>query len=141
MRIIALKAARGWSKAKTPENLFLRPATIAEWTKRVDEGGEDALVQILEPINGFPDFVRCMVCFLKVWCPSMGKKQIAQTLSRAGLRLTVSTVGRMLKERDSRTPKPEEAAASEESILKKTKRSPVEAKYSNHVCQIDLSAP
>jgi hypothetical protein len=27
----------------------------------------------------------------------------------------------MLKERDSRTPKPEEAAASEEPILKKTK--------------------
>ena len=139
MRILALKAARGWSKAQTAARLFLRPATIAEWTKRIDKGGEDALVQTPEPINRFPDFVRCIVRFLKVLCPTMGKKRIAQTLSRAGLELAVSTVGRMLKERGSRTPKPGEGAVSEESMLKKAKGSPVQAKYPNHVWQIDLT--
>ena len=32
LRILALKAARGWSKVQTAQRLLLRPATIAEWT-------------------------------------------------------------------------------------------------------------
>ncbi len=44
--------------------------------------------------NRFPDFVRHIVIRLKVLCPTMGKKRIAQTLAKAGLALGVSTVGR-----------------------------------------------
>ena len=116
MRILELKAARGWSKAQTSERLFLRPATIAEWTKRIDEEGEDALVQTPEPINRFPDFVRNMVMRLKVLCPAIGKKRIAQTLARAGLALGVSTVGRILKEREQKDPEQGESAGSESSV-------------------------
>ena len=36
-------------------------ATIASWMKRVDEQGADALVQIREPVNKFPHFVRYAV--------------------------------------------------------------------------------
>ncbi len=37
MAILELKAARAWSKVQTAQRLLLRPATIAEWMKRVDE--------------------------------------------------------------------------------------------------------
>ena len=113
LAILELKAARGWSKAQAAERLLLRPATIAEWTKRLDEDGEDGLVRTPKPINRFPDFVRHTVTRLKVLCPTMGKKRIAQTLSRAGLALGISTVARMLKERERKDPEPEENARIE----------------------------
>ncbi len=104
MAILELRAARGWSTAQTAERFFLQPATISEWMRRIDEGDDRALVQTTEPINRFPDFVRYIVRRLKVLCPTMGKKRIAQTLARAGLHLGVTTVGRILKEREDKQP-------------------------------------
>ena len=63
--------------------------------KRLDERGPDALVQLREPVNKFPEFVRYAVQCLKILCPSMGKVKLAQGLSLAGLHLGVATVGRM----------------------------------------------
>ena len=73
-------------------------ATIASWVKRVDEQGPDALVQIREPVNKFPDFVRFVVQQLKTLCPSMGKRKVTETLARADLHLGTTTVGNILKE-------------------------------------------
>lgn len=139
LRILALKAARGWSKKQTAERFLLRPATIAEWTRRVDEDGEHALVQTPERIHRFPDFVRFIVRLLKILCPTMGKKRIAQTLARAGLVLAVSTVGRMLKERDRKSPEAGESAATEIAVADRHKGKPVQAKRPNHVWQTDIS--
>jgi putative transposase len=139
LRILALKAARGWSKAQTAERFHLRPATIAEWTKRIDEDGEDALVQTPEPINRFPDFVRHIIVRLKFLCLTMGKKRIAQTLARAGLALSASTVGRILKERDRKEPEPAESVASEIAMEQTHKGKPVHGKEPNHVWQTDLT--
>jgi transposase InsO family protein len=120
--------------------------TIASWTKRVDEAGEDALVQIPEPVNKFPDFVRAIVQRLKTLCPAMGKVKIAQTLARAGLHLGVTTVGRILKEKPQSTPEqtasdqPTDQTDSTESAetANDTKRV-VTAKYPNHVGHVDLT--
>jgi len=57
------------------------------------------------PVNKFPDFVRHIVCRLKVLCPSLGKVKLAQVLARAGLHLCATTVGRMLKAKPAK-PKP-----------------------------------
>ncbi len=137
LRILELKAARGWSKAQAADRFFLGPATIAEWTKRVDAEGKGELLQTPEPINRFPDFVRHIVIRLKVLCPTMGKKRIAQTLARAGLILGVSTVGRMLKERD--TAEPGHTADVAESTSASKKGEPVQAKEPNHTWQVDLT--
>ena len=64
--------------------------------KRVDEEGADALVQIREPVNKSPDFVRYAVQRLKALCLSLGKAKIAEILCRAGLHLGTTTVGRFL---------------------------------------------
>jgi hypothetical protein len=55
--------------------------------KRIDEKDTDALLQLREPVNKFPDFVRYIVQRLKSLSPSMGKVKIAETLCRAGLHL------------------------------------------------------
>lgn len=98
MAILELRAARSWSIAQTAEHFHIPPATISSWMGTLDEEGPTALVQIREPVNRFPDFVRHIARRLKVLCPSMGKVKIAQTLARAGLHLTPTTVGRILRE-------------------------------------------
>ena len=96
--ILQMKAAQNGSLRETAKQFLVAPATIASWLKRVDEVGPNALVKISEPVNKFPDFVRYSVSRLKTLCPSLGKVKIAEILCRAGLHLSVSTVGRMIKE-------------------------------------------
>ena len=98
MAILELRAARHWSMQKTADKFLVTPATIASWMKRLDEQGPEALVQLREPVNKFPDFVRYIVQRLKRLCPSMGKVKIAQVLARAGLHLAPTTVARMLNQ-------------------------------------------
>jgi hypothetical protein len=97
MAILELKAARGWSLQQTADKFLVTPATIASWISRSDDQ-QDTLVQLREPVNKFPDFVRYAVQRLKTLCPSMGKVKMAEMLCRAGLHLGKTTVGRMLKE-------------------------------------------
>ena len=96
--ILELRAARGWSLKQTADTFLVTPATIASWMKRINENGSDALLQLREPVNKFPDFVRYIVQRLKTLSPAMGKVKVAETLCRAGLHLGVTTVGRILKD-------------------------------------------
>jgi len=97
--------------------------------KRIDEQGANALLQLREPVNIFPDFVRYIVQRLKTLSPTMGKVKIAETLCRAGLHLGVTTVGRILKE----APQSDPGDAT-------TCTRVVTAKYHNHVWHVDLTA-
>ena len=128
MAILELRAARGWSSAQAAERLLVTPATIASWMKRLDEEGPDALVQVRQPVNKFPDFVAYIVRRLKVLCPSMGKVRIAQVLCRAGLHLSTGTVGRMLRE----PPKPPAQVAEAPARI-------LRAKGTNHIWHVDLT--
>ena len=115
MAILELKAARGWSQAEAARRFLVKPTTIASWLRRIDESSPAPLVQVREPVNKFPEFVRYLVRRLKVLFPSMGRKRIAQTLARAGLHLSASTVGRMLK---ARGPDPEHSTETEAAATK-----------------------
>jgi len=72
MAILELRAARAWSLAQTAKAFLVEPATIASWLKRIDEGGSAALVQVRQPVNKFPDFVRYIIQRFKTLCPSLG---------------------------------------------------------------------
>ena len=98
LAILGLRAAQAWSAQQTAEIFLITAATIASWMKRIDEEGANPLVQIREPVNNFPDFVRYAVQRLKTLCPSLGKTKIAEILCRAGLHLGPTTIGRILKE-------------------------------------------
>ena len=105
------------------------PATIAAWVKRIDDHGPNALLQLREPVNKFPDFVRYIVQRLKTLNPAIGKVKIAETLCRAGLHLGVTTVGRILKEAPQSDP--EDVAPCNRIVT---------ARCPNHVWHIDLTA-
>ncbi len=132
MRILQLRAARGWSVAQAAERFLVTEDTIASWIRRVDEGGDRALVRIDEPVNKFPGFVAHLVRTLKVTCPALGKVRIAQVLARAGLHLGATTVGRML----SRGPSKDDLAA-EVPVLEK--RRAFKAKHANNIWHVDLT--
>jgi DNA-binding transcriptional regulator YiaG len=78
MAILELRAARNWSRKETADAFHLTAATISAWMRRLDESGPEALMQLPEPVNRFPDFVRFVVQRLKSLCPSMGKVKIAE---------------------------------------------------------------
>jgi putative transposase len=131
MRILQVKAARGWSREQAAHSFLIDEQTMRSWLRRVDEEGERALVRISEPVNKFPDFVRYLVKQLKVLLPTMGKVRIAQFLARAGLHLGATTVGRMLKEPEP-VPTEETAAVVVETRL-------VVAKRPGDVWHVDLT--
>jgi len=130
LAILELRAARGWTLQQTADAFLLTAPTVASWMKRVDEEGPDALVQLREPVNKFPDFVRYAVQRLKTLCPSMGKVKIAQTLCRAGLHLGATTISRIVKEPPHS--KPEQAVATSSTVIT--------AKEPNQVWHVDLTA-
>ncbi len=138
MAILELKAARGWSQSETSRRFLVKPTTIASWLKRIDEPGPTPLVQVREPVNKFPDLVRYLVRRIKVLFPSMGRKRIAQTLARAGLHLSASTVGRMQKYRGRDPERPTEAEAETSEKQTENLRT-VTAKRPNHVWHVDLT--
>ncbi len=105
MSILELRTARAWSAQQTADKFLVTAATIASWMRRLNEQGPDALVQIREPVNKFPDFVRYAVQRLKTLCPNLGKVKIAEILCRAGLHLGATTVGRIVKEKPVPTPR------------------------------------
>ncbi len=97
LAILELRAARGWSLEQTAQRMLVTAATVSSWMDRLDERGPRALVQTAEPVNKYPDFVAYLIRRLKVLCPTMGKARIANVLCRAGLHLSATTVGRMLR--------------------------------------------
>lgn len=96
MAILEHRAQRGWSLEQTGQRFLGEARTIAAWTKRLDERGEGALVQTPTPVNKSPDFVRYLVRRLKVLCPVMGRRKVAEVLARAGLHLGATTIQRMI---------------------------------------------
>lgn len=136
MSVLELRAARGWSVNKTAEAFLVVPATLSEWMRRVEEKGPEALVQMPEPVNKYPEFTSYLVRRLKLLCPTLGKAKIAQHLARAGLHVAVTTIGRMLK----RVPE-KPTSETTELIVDDSARSDrvVTAKRPNHVWHANLT--
>jgi transcriptional regulator with XRE-family HTH domain len=131
MQILKLRAARRWSVSQTARAFHITEQTVISWMQRLDEDGENALIQLAEPVNKFPGFVRAIVCQLKTFFPGLGKEKIAQVLARAGLHLGVTTAGRMLKEEPSKEGE-EEIGLSEDMDIGKIRI--VTAKYPGTSC-------
>jgi hypothetical protein len=98
MRILQLRAARGWTLEKTVRVFLVDLHTLQIWMRRLDEHGERDVIQTVEPVNRYPDFVRNLVRQVKRLLPTMGCERMAQVLARAGLVLGVITIRRMIRE-------------------------------------------
>lgn len=101
LAILELRATRGWSLAETARHLLVTPLAVTSWNRRLDDGGPDALVQVREPVNRFPEFVSYLVRRLKALCPTMGTRRIESILARAGLHLGATTVRRRFRWRST----------------------------------------
>jgi transposase InsO family protein len=99
--------------------------------RRVDEQGEQTLIQTVEPVNRYPDFVRHLVRQLKCLCPTMGYERMAQVLARVGLALGATTIRRIVRERSG--------PSDEDAHVTVRRRRRVVAKYPGHVSHIDLT--
>jgi transposase len=129
MAILELRAMRGWSKAETARRFFITDDTIRAWLGRVDD---DSLVQTITPVNRFPDFVRYAVQQIKLFCPTLGKVKIADTLARAGIHIGKTTVERILKEKPAQPSGPTSDGTS--------KQCRIVSKYPSHTMHADLTA-
>jgi transposase-like protein len=98
LRILQLRAARGWTMEKTARVFLIDLHTLQLWIARVDEHGERELIQTRRPVNRYPDFVRHLVRQLKRLFPAMGSERMAQILARIGLYLAATTIRRMARE-------------------------------------------
>jgi putative transposase len=132
MRILQLRAARGWTLEKTARVFLVDEQTSLGWMSRLDEPGERPLVQTIDPVNRYPDFVRCVVRQLKTLFPAMGNVRMAQTLARAGLQLGATTVRRIVRERSGPEP-----GAPAVAIVRRRR---VVARYPGHTWHLDLTA-
>jgi len=72
MRILELKSVTGMSNTQAAKVFLVGETTIASWQKRTDEKGHKALLQLNQPVNKFPDFVRYIVQRFKALCPILG---------------------------------------------------------------------
>jgi transposase InsO family protein len=131
MRILQLRAARGWTLEKTARVFLFDLQTLLIWMRRLDEQGERALIRTVEPVNRYPDFVRNLVRQLKRLFPAMGYERMAQVLARAGLHLGATTIRRMVRENSG---SPEDDA---EVTTRRRRR--VVARYPGHTWHVDLT--
>src|SRR5262249_21900001 len=138
LAILALRAARGWTQAQTARAFQVKPETIASWTRRLDEGGEGALLKMAEPVNRFPDFVTALAQKLKVSGPAMGRRRIANLLARAGLHLGASTVRNYLRRSPPPVPPGRDSDDAASPRNKKSLGRTVTARYAGHVWNMDL---
>lgn len=129
MAILELRAMRGWNKTETGRRFFISDDTIRAWLRRVDD---DSLVQTRTPVNRFPDFVRYAVQQIKLFCPTLGKAKIADTLARASIHIGKTTVGRILKEKP--------AEPSEPTTDDPGRQCRIVSKYPSHTWHADLTA-
>ena len=129
MAILQLRAVRGWNKTETARHFSLSDDTVRAWLRRADD---DALVQTQTPVNRFPDFVRYAVQQIKLYCPTLGKVKIADMLTRAGIHIGKTTVGRILKENSITPPDPTNDDAN--------KQCRIVSKYPGHTWNADLTA-
>ncbi len=129
MAILELRAMRGWNKVETARRFFVSDDTVRAWLRRADD---DSLVQTRIPVNRFPDFIRHVVQQIKLFCPTLGKVKIADTLARAGIHIGKTTVGRILKEKPAKAPEPTTDDTGTQCRIV--------SKYPGHTWHADLTA-
>jgi len=131
MRILQLRAARGWTLEKTARVFLVDLQTLLIWMRRLDERGERTLIRTVGPVNRYPDFVRNLVRQLKRLFPAMGSERMVQVLARAGFQLGATTIRRMVRESGG------PLEDSDEAIVGRRRR--VVAKYPGHTWHVDLT--
>lgn len=128
LHILFHRQRYGLSIEGTAHAFAISGQTVINWLKEV-ESGVARLVLARRPMNALPDLVREVAVFLKRQWPRWGTRRIAGTLSRLGLRVSRTSVQRIL-----RKPRPKRPAAAVRAA-----RGALRPKGPNDVWLIDLT--
>jgi transposase InsO family protein len=131
-RILRIRSFLGLSQRETAAMFRVSVETIARWeveTTSPDGEAPRPLVAPNPPVRRFADVVRAVVKTMEL-AGFGGNDLIAQTLARAGWKLSARTVGRIRKERWPVPRSPETALTVPRAVR---------AKRPNHVWMVDLT--
>ena len=130
LQILLYKARYSVSLKELARRFVLSVETIKEWIVEVDEGVEKR-VKTTEPVNKLPDAVREIAVLLRWEQLRWGCKRIADVLRRMNLKISRTTVQRLLR----RSPcKPAVKEAKPEA-----RAAGIKARRENHVWLVDLT--
>jgi hypothetical protein len=109
--ILQLMWLRNWSIKLTAKRLVLHPNTLCEWLRAFHGKRDPGLFFGAAPFNKISERVRWLVREIRRLCPEkeFGTRTIAMMIIRAGVQLSRSTVLRILRETNTRRPRPSEA--------------------------------
>jgi putative transposase len=129
-KILRYKHIMGLSCEETGRVFRVTGATIARWEKELsadpDKKTIGTLVRPMPPVRSYADVVREVVLSMALMGFG-GSEIIADTLARAGWRLSATTVARYRKEPVPTPPAPQASGRT------------VQARYPNHVWMCDLT--
>ena len=132
-QILELKSLLGLSQRETAQLFAISTNTVARWEQEVaaNPGTETvgSLVRPTPPVRRYADVVRHLVQTMSS-AGFAGCRQIAQTLARAGWRISKRSVGRIVKEKLHKTPIPPRAGNSARALR---------ARYTNHIWMADVT--
>ncbi len=126
--VIQLMRLRGWSIEETARCFVLHPNTLRDWLRRFD--GRASVKDFFgkaTPFNKISDAARWLVHEIRALCPEreFGTRSIAMAIVRAGLKLSRSSVQRILREKKPERPKPE-------ALVRTPPRRPFRTPFSAH---------
>jgi len=118
-QILELKTLLGLSQKETAQLFAISRNTAARWEQEVAANpGEEtvgSLVRPNPPVRRYADVVRHLVHTMRV-SGFGGCRQIAQTLGRAGWKISKRSVGRIMKEKPPKSPIPRRTADSARAL-------------------------
>jgi transposase InsO family protein len=131
--ILELKSLLGLSQKETSQLFAISASTVARWEQEVAANPEQetvgSLVRPSPPVRRYADVVRHVVHTMRS-AGFGGCKQIAQTLGRAGWKISKRSVGRTVKEKPPQTPVPERPAKPARALC---------TRYSHHIWMADIT--
>jgi len=132
-QILELKSLLGLSQKETARLFAISANTVARWEQEVgaNPGKEivGSLVRPNPPVRRYADVVRHLVHTMRV-SGFGGCRQIAQTLGRAGWKISKRSVGRIMKEKPPKTPIPKRTVGSARGLR---------ARYPHHIWMTDIT--
>ena len=98
--ILQLMRLRNWTIQKAAERFVLHPNTIRDWKKRFQAEGDAGPFFGGAPFNRIADGLRWVVHEIRALCPrkEFGTRAIAMAILREGVRISRSSVQRILRE-------------------------------------------
>jgi putative transposase len=132
-RILRLKSVLALGKDESARRFRVSPETIARWEREARTTETDtspALVRPHPPVRRFADVVRQLVHTMRL-AGFGGYEKIAQTLARAGWKVSKTTVGRILREKPPLGNPADARGCSKERALR--------ADFPNHIFLVDLT--